>query len=82
MNQFFLTEEVVTMSRSTRNQFGLATLLLAMIAMPLCGCGDPNGVQENPYAAPAPASSAGSGTTATDEQTTADPAAEASHTPE
>ena len=58
------------MERSTLNRFGLASVLLATIAMPLCGCGNPDGVQENPYAAPAASSDGGSDTTVTDEAAT------------
>ena len=43
------------------NRLGLAMLLCGVLAIPLCGCSDPNGVQENPYAAPAAEDGSGTG---------------------
>lgn len=64
------------MNRSTFKRFGLASMLFTLFTMPLCGCGDPNGVQENPYASPAESAAEGTDAATTDEA--AEPAAETS----
>ena len=70
------------MSHQILKRFGYATVACAVLALPLTGCGNPDGVQENPYAAPGtePAAEAGSDTAT--EETPAAAESESSNTTE